>query len=470
MNTSLTNRSHLLLPLAVALGVVGCGTSDTMPTSPTYSTAAQLSGLQAYVAIGNSLTAGYQSGAWGNPDHVATSYPNLIARQVGITGFKQVSLTGTGLAMVDSDGDGVPDRGNMVVNFTATGSPVLSYTATDPANLTALATGAGTTFDFSAPRNFGIPGISLMHAAGAPLGQYAAGNPYASFYTNAESAPKTQVQLAAEAGAGFITCWLGNNDVLGYVTSGGTGAITPAALFQASLDGTLAALGATPRLVVINLPSVTAIPYVTYFNPVLIGLLDQMGAPVHAVWAMDDALGAAVPLYIDPGTNNYVLLPAASAMAADPTLGASSANPLPDALVLDAAELAAAQAAVADFNARLAAGVAALNTPQRELPALLVDMHAYFNEVAAGGLHYGGQRFTTQFVSGGLFSLDGVHPTSLGNAAVANEIIAAMNEGWGLNVAEVDLAEFIGVNIGLGSAGVPPLLPDFRQVVELFQH
>ncbi len=465
MKTNLSTKQLLMgLALAGAAMMIGCGTADDMPTSPSYSSPADLADLQAYTAIGNSLTAGYQSGAWGNPEHVAASYPNLIARQLGIANFKQVSMVGTGLGFVS----GSP-VGNMVVNFSTTGAAQLSYSTVDMTNVAALQAGAPTDFDFSAPRNFGIPGITLMHAAGAPLNVYATGNPYAAFYLNANSFGKTQLQLAAESGASFVTCWLGNNDVLGFVTSGGTGSITPEATFQASLAGTLGALGTAPYVAVMNIPNVTDIPFVTYFNPVLNATLDAMGAPMHAVWVMDDALGHAVPVYTDPGTNNYVLLPAASAMAADPTRGASSSNPLPDAYVLDAAELELAQAAVESFNGMIADGVAGLNSG-RDHDALLVDMNAFFSNVVAEGYHAYGAHFSTAFVSGGLFSLDGVHPTSLGYAVIANVILDAMNEGWGLNIEPVDVSEFIGVNNGLGSITGPVQLPDFRPVVELFQH
>ncbi len=464
MKSTLNIRLAALALVAVSL--VGCGTSDDLPTTPNYSDEADLAGLQAYAAIGNSLTAGYQSGAWGNPEHVAASYPNLIARQLGIADFQQVSMVGTGLGF-----SGGAPVGNMVVNIGATG-PVLSYTTVDAANVAAFQAGAAVDFEFMAPRNFGIPGITLMHAAGASLDAYYAGglgNPYANFYRNASSGSKTQVQLAAESDASFITCWLGNNDVLGYVTSGGTGSLTPSATFQATLGGTLGALGTAPYLAVLNIPSVTDIPFVTYFNPVLNAKLTALGYP-HAVYAMDNELGHAVLILTDAGTNNYILLPAATAMTLDPTLGGSAANPLPDALVLDAAELELAEAAVEDFNQQLADGVAGLNATDRAHDVLLVDMNTFFTHIVAHGYSAYGETFTTQFVSGGIFSLDGVHPTSLGYAIVANQILANLNEHWGLNVELVDLADFIGVNNGLGSVDQPLQWPDFGSVVELFQH
>lgn len=449
----------LLLPALL----LGCGTADDMPTQPNWDGAAQLSGFQHYAALGNSLTAGYQSGAWGNPDHVAHSFPAQIARQLGIEGFDQVSLTATGLGF----SGGLP-VGNMTVDFAANGSPVLGYSTAAEANLAALAAGAGAGFDYAAPRNFGIPGIALLHAVNVPLGTYAAGNPYANFYIDgATTAAKTQLQLAAESGADFCTMWLGNNDVLGYVTSGGTGSITDGAVFAGSYAAALAALSNVAHLVAINIPAVTDIPFVTYFNPVLVEMLAGMGYdPV--VMVTDDDLGSAVPVMLTPGSGNYVLLPAASAMAADPTLG-SPMNPLPDALVLDAAEAAAALDAVTAFNATIAAAVDAANDGRTGAPVLLVDMNAFFGELAANGYETQGETFTAEMVSGGMFSLDGVHPGNIGYAIVANRIIEEMNAGWDLNVAPVDLSTIYGVTPGFAAPVDPAQLPDFSTVVELFR-
>ena len=52
--------------------------------------------LSKYVAIGNSLTAGYQSGSL-VVDHQMYSYPNLIAQQLGITDFEQPTVSWPGI-------------------------------------------------------------------------------------------------------------------------------------------------------------------------------------------------------------------------------------------------------------------------------------------------------------------------------------------------------------------------------------
>jgi hypothetical protein len=464
-------KKHLLSALlAPALLMMSCATNDDLPTSPSYDSAADLAGLQAYAAVGNSLTAGYQSGAWGNPEHIANSYPNLIARQLGISNFKQVSMTGGGLTFLDTDGDGTPDTpaGNMTVNFDETGSPVLGYTQFEAAAGIFADPSPYVATDLTAPRNFGIPGITLAYAYGATLDQYYAGglgNPYAGFYLPA-GAGMSQVAAAASSGANFITCWLGNNDVLGYVTSGGTGTITDAATFEAVLGGTAMALGAAEYLVMYNVPSVTSIPYVTYPNGTIRAMLAAAGMdPV--LMAMDDDLGMAVPVDISAGSGNYVLLPALTAMAANPMLGSPMA-PLPDSMVLDAAELAMAEEAVATFNALIAGTVDAFNAMGRSKDILLVDANAFFDDVVANGYHTFGSTFTTEFVSGGIFSLDGVHPTSLGYAIVANETIATMNAGWGFDIMPVDMTEFMGDANGLGSVGSDVVVPDLGGMIEMF--
>jgi len=380
-----------------------------------------------------------------------------------------VSLAGTGVGFAG----GAP-VGNMVANFDAMGNPALVYTGADGANLAALVDGASESFDFAAPRNFGIPGITLLAAANYPLGAYASPaddldlrNPYARLYLNSASAAKSQVQLVAESGADFCTLWLGNNDVLGYVTAGGdsTATITPLGQFAASFQGTLAALAGVEHLLALNVPGVTDIPFVTYFRPVLAAMLESYGMdPV--VMAMDDDLGMAVPVSLDPAAGNWILLPAASEMAADPTLG-SPMNPLDDAYVLDAAEAETAAQAVADFNAAIAAAVDAANAG-RTTPILLLDVNGFFSDVVAGGYDVQGEHFSTEFVSGGVFSLDGVHPSSLGYGMIANRVIEEMNDGWNLDVAPVDLSTIFGVTPGLGAPVGAAQLPDFSTVVELF--
>jgi hypothetical protein len=110
--------------------------------------------------------------------------------------------------------------------------------------------------------------------------------------------------------------------------------------------------------------------------------------------------------------------------------GGGSLKPLGDADVLTAAERIAVQAMVASYNQVIEQEVSAAG-------GTLVDMHAYFSTLAAG-LTIDGQSATTAFL-GGLFGLDGVHPTNTGYALLANQFIAATNTAFMLSTATVDV-------------------------------
>ena len=54
------------------------------------------------------------------------------------------------------------------------------------------------------------------------------------------------------------------------------------------------------------------------------------------------------------------------------------------------------------------------------------------------GLSFGTGAITSQFVFGGGFSLDGVHPTATGYAVIANGIIDTINDNFGADLQRVD--------------------------------
>ncbi|MCA9782297.1 MAG: hypothetical protein KC518_01850 [Candidatus Cloacimonetes bacterium] len=441
-------KKYTSLAILAGLGLllVSCGDEDSIPGIQSHensSTSAQTFGN--YAAIGNSLTAGYQSGAWGNPEHIEYSFPNQLAKALGINDFDQVVLGGTGVS--GTSVSGVPVGGNQILNFNAQGQSSVAWSDLDPNALQTLMGGTGgTPIDFLAPRNFGIPGITLAAAALAPLSQVAAAIPFTNMYLTAASAGISQVDLVAqESDADFITCWLGNNDVLGYVTSGGVGAaaggqnITEASTFGLAINYTLNAFSAVPYVCVMNVPDVTDIPFVSYPNQAL------MAAGVTSLYG-SDLQGNIVPVNL---ATDFVLLSGLSLVQAG--AGSSVDNPLGPQYVLSATEAALAQDAVDTFNDLIQTAVSGINTARGGAlpPVLYIDMNGYFNEIVSHGLEVGDNLLTVTYGSGGIFSLDGVHPSSIGYAAVANRIIQGMNDGWDRSIEEIDIASLFGVAPGL---------------------
>lgn len=75
-----------------------------------------------------------------------------------------------------------------------------------------------------------------------------------------------------------------------------------------------------------------------------------------------------------------------------------------------------------------------------------VDMNAKMTELnSKSGISWDGVRYTATFVTGGAFSLDGVHLTGRGYAIVANEFIKAINAKYKSTLPQVDPNKYSGV-------------------------
>jgi hypothetical protein len=122
-------------------------------------------------------------------------------------------------------------------------------------------------------------------------------------------------------------------------------------------------------------------------------------------------------------------------------------NPFPDQYVLDPTEIQTAAAAVSAFNTTIAAVATAKGFG-------LVDIHYIFNNiflqsVLHGGITYSGVNLSAFFITGGLFSLDGVHPTSQGQGLIADEFLKVINTQFQANYPLINLATIPGsLNFG----------------------
>ncbi|HSJ11170.1 MAG TPA: hypothetical protein VK916_00705, partial [Gillisia sp.] len=102
---------------------------------------------------------------------------------------------------------------------------------------------------------------------------------------------------------------------------------------------------------------------------------------------------------------------------------------------LDKEELENIAVATQAYNATIKA-VAASND------LVHIDAMAFLNRLALQGIPYDAGTLTSQFVTGGAFSLDGVHPTPRGYAAIANIIIDGINETYNSTVPKVNIGEY----------------------------
>ncbi len=116
----------------------------------------------------------------------------------------------------------------------------------------------------------------------------------------------------------------------------------------------------------------------------------------------------------------------------------TAALPKADKYILDAAELTAINEAITAYNS-IISEVANENT------LALVDMNAFFEQVANNGVTENGTRFTAAFITGNAFSLDGVHLTPKGYALVAKQFINTINAYYDSQIPEPSLNNYPAV-------------------------
>lgn len=228
---------------------------------------------------------------------------------------------------------------------------------------------------------------------------------------------KSQVEWAEALAPTTILVWIGNNDSLIAAIDGDPGSMTPEASFAAdyaTLLDRLAATGAT--LVVANIPDVAVIPYVQPAQNVA-GI---MGVP----FAM---FSAALGVNADDHLNLDAIAEAGA------ILRGLKPPPLGGNFILTPAEIAAIRERTAKFNAAIA-------TQAAQKGAILVDTDAFLKRLQAEGGRLPGKTLSTALF-GGIFSLDGIHPTKEGAALTANEFIRALNTAG----ANVPMVAWLGV-------------------------
>ncbi|MFI5180575.1 MAG: SGNH/GDSL hydrolase family protein [Thermoanaerobaculia bacterium] len=288
----------------------------------------------------------------------------------------------------------------------------------------------------------------------------------------------TALLQAASLKPTFMTIFIGNNDVLGAATSatvidGLT--LTPMASVNADLDtifNTLkAAQGGAGKGIVFLIGDVSTIPFITTVPPFL---LDKNSKPI-----LNPSTGQPIPpLYNTcPGgipacpvpAGSYLTLLAASYLqqgigypcAVTPvSVNPNCDKPLPDNLtinpstgvitpgvVLTPTEVAAIRARTSDINT-------ALITKGTAAGYKIYDTAGFFSDMLAHGRSYGGITIGTSFLSGGFFGYDGVHPTSLGYAIFADDVMQAINANYGNNLPRVNMFSYL-FNGNTSAGGYP---------------
>ena len=385
----------------VALFVAGCsGPCDRIDPINAPAAVSGSADFTSYVALGTSISAGGQSGGLVET-HQAHAFPALFAKQIGAAAFTYDRISP----------DGIP--------------PLLRLVSLSPLVINNTGRGLGAARDLSQPtpyHNLSVYG-SLLYDVDSTT--YYTTSPYAAFFGMVARGQGSLLHQAAALNPTFLSIEYGANEVLGAALQGSGTPLNSVPQFTAILGYTLAdihTLMPQAKFAIFNVPNVTNIPYVTTVKP----------------YVVNPANGSHIPLIGPAGLlseSDFVLLTAIDSLKVGtgiPAPAGGNGRPLLGSQVLTADEAASLQTAVDGYNAAIAAAATAYD-------AALVDLHGLFAQIAARGYDFDGVHYSSTFVTGGLFSLDGVHPTDLAQGLLANAMIDAVNARFGAAVAHVDL-------------------------------
>lgn len=405
--------------------------------------------ISKYVAIGDSITSGYTDGALFY-DGQLICFANLLAQQLKKIGggkFKQALMdkdsVGIGFfansRMILKRDEGIKDSNFFRLAFLSSQGDVKAfqkniYSEKDPFY------------------NLGVPGLkattALMPGYGNPQNGEGNYNPF--FYRIASNPQSTSVLLdAVKINPSFFTLFLGNNDVLAYALSGGTqDFITPsfAHEFDVNFEDSIntivneltknGAKGAIANISDIrSVPFFTTIPYNGLrINATKAGQLNKKYAndnlhfvdgnnpfvyeTTEGVKQLVEGEMVLMEILLDPQKNEFL----------------SAEKPIPKKYILTNSQIKRIQLSIHEYNLILESIAKSKDLAFVDVNALIktVDLDRVYNE----------KFHSLQYLEPSVFSLDGIHLNSLGQAILTNAFIQAINSTYELTIPELKLIKY----------------------------
>lgn len=464
------------------------------------------------VGVGDSLTAGYQSsGFLGDPTvtNPLSSYPgNAVppGQESGFWADMYNQMTGipnsAAQALPLIKGPGLANQ--IVINAATLFAP--THSSCDAFNDAAYSSSAWAStrmFPSVNPLDLGVPGITMHEAIAmkAPLtGPPNAANcgfttiatdptsgglqslvngeslmfyPVLGSYQASLGNNLTELNVAVALHPQLTTVWLGANDLLKFTFSGGTfnptkgNPITDSPTqLAADLTQIVTALKAVgSKVLVADLPNVLSTPQF-FPQSKLSADLQSLGIPAAAAGAIVNYVGTQYGVTAGGYLTESGFLAIVTNCQTSP---ATCITPQLDPTV------AGSGLGANYINPALAAEVAALNTGYNTAidqiaassgsSVALVPITTTFNTLATTGYTVVGTPFpplTLQF-GGGLLSWDGLHPSNVGYAVIANTFIQTADTAFGLTIPQISASQMatIAINDPYNSYAIKSVNPAF---------
>lgn len=393
-----------------------------------------------YVAIGDGFTAGVTNGSI-EPYSFAGlyaegqqySFPKLLADQFLFTKlieFEQPVLPG--------DGSGYIRIESMQPTSCPSESQIPVLTIVNPE--------AGWKNAYASQKLINNLGIPQLKASDVFQDSIIEANP---FFNRINPSGVSYISMIRDSRPGFFTLWLGMTDFLAYAMKGAEyygSHPADADQFAQSLDYVLDGILLTSpqaKGVIGNIPDITLFPY---FHTVPYQFVNK-----------DKCKGTFLPIYITTSTgvrvataNDQILLPAKDKIGIvygqGTSFGLIPENPVPGHWVLDKEEIALIRNLIEAYNQKISEKVSSLNGSMDNPAFVIADIHYLIYQLSHSYTE-DGLEVSNDYLSGGIFSLDGIYFTPRGNAVIANSFIRTINSfsSFGASIPPINITDYPGV-------------------------
>ncbi len=367
------------------------------------------------------------------------AFPSILSQQFGLVRDQQFSFP----AMYDEEGLGNRLRLSYVQDCNGDTSliPAVENNAIDARNNENLAN--------DPYNNMGVPGLSLRVIDNE---DYAEENPYWARMKPASAS--TVMEAMGNTDPSFALVWLGLNDVLQWAKTGGSPFTsdfivpTPDFIFEENLRELLDTIDLPGAGMIATLPRFVDFPFFEIIPRDALVLNEEQARQLNLIYILNPNVS------FSEGENFFVVqdgLFARQIRANERILlttnldsirceNYGSVYPLSNSDVLLADEIAQIEEIRNRYNSIIRQVAAEKNWK-------VVDIQPFFNALQNEGINWDGVNTGFTFVTGGFFSLDGIHPTPRGAALLANEFLSAYNQSFGASLPMVNPNDYNGVSL-----------------------
>ena len=429
------------------------------PKAPTHVVDAGTADFTKFIAIGDGHTAGYMDDGL-SLDGQKNSLGAMIQQQLMMAGAPAIEMPW----MSDQ---------NIGLSLNGLSRLILGY-KTDCQGISSLSpvrvslqgeTSALTSSAYNPSKkysNFGVPGVRMIDMVSTAFGNInlPQHNPFFARMSKDQfnlpgSGNYSSVQENIFDGGypTFCSIYLGIEDVLPYARSGATQhpmsplAGFPGVGFEESLTQLCEQLyGQHVNAVIATIPNISDWPFFNTIPYNGLTLDAEKAASLNQIYnpiGISFVVGANPFMVADPNAGMFGVRPAVPGEKILLTAPLDSVKcnqmgsifPFRNEFVLTTDELATIQLRIDEFNA-------VIRQKATTYGFALVETGDFYDKLTTG-FTYNGATLSAKFVSGGAFSLDGIHLNPRGNALLANEFIKAINKKF---TAKIPLINALNYN------------------------